>query len=659
MKTSKNYQAYPFMNLSLENLPGEKWKDIPELDGAYSVSNMGRIYAYPRPVLSTTGHFYLTKERVRKQTLNKILNTYTQDYTEQLSIRLRYNGSVYSYIVSRLVYNFFVQPLDVADEKLFVVHKDGDNCNNISDNLVLMDGTQLYVHGLQLERRPRAGKMLPTVPHKTFSETNFPRPIVKYNLVGKKIAQYASVGDAARADNTTRGNVRNIATGRLMQSHGFVYRFKGDPYHGEHKDFSYEKEVTQYSIAGKRIRSFPSLKDAALVEGLQADVIGRCARRKILSYKGFVWRYKGDTYHGEYHGRIKNGKRSVVQYSIKGDKLATFGSLSEASRSTGFTVSTLRDCAHKKTRVAHGYVWRFLNEEYHGEYKDYRIGRQVTQYLKDGKKVRTFETIQAAADGTGLTAANIHKNVTGKNFTAGGYVWKYASESEIRRMSSRDALLMSRKVDFSSPSSRVVKQYSPGGKLLKVYKSVSEAARSTGLNNSNISFVIDKPARMSGGFVWRSQNKSYRGEFANIKSPSAPKVVTQYDLRGSRIAVFESTRKAEAKTGIPSSSILAAANGRFARAGGYLWRMGSGDKQLSMKDNNAHNLYRKKNSKTVQKFSIDGKFMAEYGSIREAARAEGFATARISNVLAGKSRSAGGYIWKLKEELRRSVKQSV
>src|SRR5882672_11337583 len=98
---SKDYTQYPFMNLSLLPMKGEMWVDMLEFDGCYSISNYGRIWAAPRPILSITGQLYFTKERIRKQNLTQYLNSYTKGFTDQLSIHLRYEGRDYSFKVNR------------------------------------------------------------------------------------------------------------------------------------------------------------------------------------------------------------------------------------------------------------------------------------------------------------------------------------------------------------------------------------------------------------------------------------------------------------------------------------------------------------------------------------------------------------------------------
>ncbi|MFZ6011180.1 MAG: NUMOD4 domain-containing protein, partial [Bacteroidota bacterium] len=65
----KNYKKYPFLNLALTDMKGEKWKDLHEFEGYIKVSNYGRVWSLARPVQSKTGQFYYTKERIMKQKL--------------------------------------------------------------------------------------------------------------------------------------------------------------------------------------------------------------------------------------------------------------------------------------------------------------------------------------------------------------------------------------------------------------------------------------------------------------------------------------------------------------------------------------------------------------------------------------------------------------
>ena len=644
----KDYSIYPFMNLSLEDMKGEEWLDVPDLDGYFKVSNFGRVWALERPVISTRGQFYCIKERIRKQNLVKYYNSYTKDYTEQLVINLRYQGKAYRFLVNRMVYHLFVAPIDFEKDGKLVVHKDGDNCNNRVENLVLMNGTELYGHGLQINRRPRSGTIVINQ-HRNkpvFHESNYPRGIVQYTLDGKKIEAYESVGQAAKENNTTRGTIRMNAMKKTVQLNGFVYRFKGDTYRGEHKDFSWEKPVTQYSIEGKKIGYYISVKEASVQTGIDANTISKCALRKFRIGSGYVWRYDSDSYKGEYKGKVKNRAKSIIQYTLDGHIVNRFSSVNQASIATGFSCGTLLDNAYKKSKISHGYVWRFEGDRYKGEYKDYRRTKPVTQFSLEEKKIKTYQSMDDAALQTGLTVANIHKNVQGHNKTAGGFIWRYSTPKEIKSLPA----FKQSEYNGNSPTSREVIKYSLDGKKLAQYSSISEAAKQNKTSPSSISGILDK-SHAHRNFVWRSKGNRYRGELA--KNPHANKamIVTQYDLTGKKLKIFKSTKEAEKQTGISSSTISMVARGKLKSTGGFIWHYGDGKKKIDVDKHFAPiREHIESISKPIVKYSLNGKRLAEFPSIAEAARSEEVPFNIISQAVNGKKKSALGFIWKLRED---------
>ncbi len=643
--STKNKLQYPYQNLSLDSMPREQWRDIPGFDGAYSISNFGRIWAAPRLIISADGkQLYFTKERIRRQSLARHYNSYTKDYVYQLSVHLRYEGGDYSFKVNRLVYHAFVKPIDFKRDKLVVVHKDGDNLNNRYDNLVLMNGTELYIHGLRNERRPRSGQLTIKNRKVSWSDKNSPRPVVKYTLDGKKVEEYNSVAEAAHKNNSHRSSVRAVVQKKLKQLNGYVYRFKGTPYKGEYKDFSYEKRVTQYSLEGKKVKVYSSVKEAAHKTNNDPDTISKCALHKTMICGGYVWRYDGDLYHGEYRDKIKNKPQTLVQYALTGKKIAQFDSVSEAARNTGFNASTLLDCAHKRTKTSHGFVWRFEGDAYKGEYSGHRIGKPVTQYSLEGKKLKVYPTIEAAARDTGLTAANIQKNVNGHNKTAGGYIWKFSSVDEKGKL---EPLLKKYTTRKPLPGKKVI-QYSMDGKKLVVYSSISAAAKACDMNVSNISFALDKSTLSAGGYVWRTKGNIYRGALAKVSRTNEGKPVTQYDMKGNKIRTYGSTRQAQHETGIASGSISAVARGKLKSSGGYIWLYDSNAKRIDVEKHYASTRERiQRNSKSVAKYSLEGSLLKTYPSISVAGKEEGISAKRISSVINRYSKSAGGFLWKI------------
>lgn len=69
---------YDYLNLTLSDLPGEIWKDVPGFLGYYQVPNYGRVKALERWIERNSGKGDLhLKERILKQTVHKGLNPYT------------------------------------------------------------------------------------------------------------------------------------------------------------------------------------------------------------------------------------------------------------------------------------------------------------------------------------------------------------------------------------------------------------------------------------------------------------------------------------------------------------------------------------------------------------------------------------------------------
>lgn len=51
---------------------------------------------------------------------------------------------------------------------------------------------------------------------------------------------------------------------------------------------------------------------------------------------------------------------------------------------------------------------------------------KVCQYTEDGQLIACFPSIIQASEMTGIKKSNILQNITGRTYTAGGYIWKKA-----------------------------------------------------------------------------------------------------------------------------------------------------------------------------------------------------------------------------------------
>ena len=86
--------------LDLKDLPNEIWRDIPDYEGIYQVSNLGRVKSLERYIFSDTAHYscYLKKEKILKQCI-------CNDY---LVVGLSKDKIIKQYFVHRLVAMAFI-----------------------------------------------------------------------------------------------------------------------------------------------------------------------------------------------------------------------------------------------------------------------------------------------------------------------------------------------------------------------------------------------------------------------------------------------------------------------------------------------------------------------------------------------------------------------
>lgn len=147
--------------------------------------------------------------------------------------------------------------------------------------------------------------------------------------------------------------------------------------------------------------------------------------------------------------------------------------------------------------------------------------------------------------------------------------------------------------------------------------------------------LVDKKARERG--------------IANSKLTNS-KLVTQYDLKGRKIKTFPSIAIASQETGISHSHISNRVRGTEYSAGGFIWRQGKARK-IDITPMLEKIMQRKKQNKEsfgkkVSQYTMNGKRVAVFPTINDAAKATGIKHAEISKVIRKRRNSAGGFFWK-------------
>ncbi len=188
MNTSSKIAVIPhWQNLSLENLEGEVWKEIPNYEGVYSVSNLGRIKSLERDVN------YL--DRFTRKKYAMILST-NQDNNGYVLCRLMNRNIGKTFRVHRVVALAFI-----GESNLFIDHINEIKWDNRLVNIEYVNYRE-NCHRYQKNRPKKEPIGVSKVDLKYRSAIFYNR---KYNL-----GTFETIEDAKNAYDKALGDLDNL-----------------------------------------------------------------------------------------------------------------------------------------------------------------------------------------------------------------------------------------------------------------------------------------------------------------------------------------------------------------------------------------------------------------------------------------------------------------
>ena len=188
----------------------EIWKDIPEYEGLYQVSNFGRVKSLERIVLFKDNRVYVYKEQMLKQWISRGYPT----------INLHKNNIRKTFRVHCLVASAF---LENPDNLPCINHKDENKQNNYVDNLEWCTHEYNMNYGTRNERisNKHKGKKR----SKEFIKKKQIK-ILQYTLDDNFIREWESIKQASEELNINSGYICNCLKGRRKQCSGFIWKYK-------------------------------------------------------------------------------------------------------------------------------------------------------------------------------------------------------------------------------------------------------------------------------------------------------------------------------------------------------------------------------------------------------------------------------------------------
>jgi hypothetical protein len=361
-----NKKDYPYQNRSLKNIKGEHWEDIPGLDGAYCISNFGRVKSLRRWIQrELSGGFWL-REKILAQRKQIQLVSDGKRKLYRLTAQISYSGKKYSIYIARTVYFLFVKQFDLQDRSLVASYKDGDPFNICPQNLILTTLSVSITKSYKNKHRKRE------------SFGNKAQPITQYDLTGKKIQTFNSASEASRITNINSTSICSALTRKDSYGAGYIWR-KGTPKNTftpvaksvqsmlDSKKL-HNSIITQYDLKGKKIAQYTSIRSAAIAVKTGSNRIRLALLGKAFTVKGYYWKLdKGPAridikpiLEKKFEKLRKGICRPVIQYDLMGNEIKTYYCVAEAARAISVHDMSIHLALKPgKIRTCKGFIWRY------------------------------------------------------------------------------------------------------------------------------------------------------------------------------------------------------------------------------------------------------------------------------------------------------------
>jgi len=208
----------------------------------------------------------------------------------------------------------------------------------------------------------------------------------------------------------------------------------------------------------------------------------------------------------------------------------------------------------------------------------------------------------------------------------------------------------------STSETTPIYQFDIHGNLIKAYDGMYQVERELNIPSSNLTACCQGLVKQAFGFIWKYQKdvpdiEKFK-ESINFSDYDIWEPVYQFDMEQNFIAEYKNA--SDAMKHNPkwfSSSVLENCRGNLKHACGYIWRFkkdvpdieGFKNVQIDMK---------KKHYKgqPVLQFDLDGNFIREFETAKEAAELYNCTRCTITYACTGRTRMGVGFLWRYKKD---------
>lgn len=327
----------------------------------------------------------------------------------------------------------------------------------------------------------------------------------------------------------------------------------------------------------------------------------------------------------------------VFLYELEGNLVKKYNSINEASTDLKISTSFVSSLCRAKEKIFRGKYVLSYKELSIKEIKDKaKIKMKVEQYDLDLVFVNAFPTIRQASISTNISYGNIQTSCQNKG--------KYVVDEKYRFIYAGDSF----DADLRKRNKRKIKQFDFNGNLLKIWDSLCEIQSFTEVKNiSHVYSCCEHNIKTAYGYIWRYEDECDNGldienldAYLQIGKQMRARPVSQYTLDNEFIYSWKSSGEAAKSIGKKrGDTIRKCCEGRIKQCYGFIWKYDNyiDEPKVSLNSNTKH----------VLQMDNQHNIIAEFESISQAERITGIKC--ISSCCMKKRKTAGGYIWRYKE----------
>lgn len=197
-------------------------------------------------------------------------------------------------------------------------------------------------------------------------------PVCQYSRDGVFIKRHSSVNKAASEMNVSYTAISACCRGLLKIVCSYIWRYDDEQPTKEHIDwcndknnYGKRKSVCQYDLNGKLLNTYSGIVEAEKVTGL--NQISNCCNRKLKTSGGYIWRHEDDILTEKdlmwCNSKNESQKKKVKQYSLDGEFINEYDSLTEVKKTLGFDNAAISRCCKGKQKISYGFIWRYVDDE--------------------------------------------------------------------------------------------------------------------------------------------------------------------------------------------------------------------------------------------------------------------------------------------------------